>query len=116
MMWRSLVIVGLGLAVARPGAARAQEQAGADAGINALAEVGLSQLSDPGNTALGQAALAVRPGEWKHAETPHFILHFFRNFVAAQAAVQVKDAAGLEAALSGSTTLEEVVRSIRSEA
>ena len=90
MMWRSLVIVGLGLAVARPGAARAQEQAGADAGINALAEVGLSQLSDPGNTALGQAALAVQPGEWKHAETPHFILHFFRNFVAAQAAAELE--------------------------
>jgi len=59
-------------------------------GINALTEVPLSQLSDPGNSVLGQAALAVRPGDWKHAETPHFILHFFRNFVAAQAAVELE--------------------------
>ena len=34
-------------------------------GINALTEVPLSQLSDPGNSVLGQAALAVRPGDWK---------------------------------------------------
>jgi len=59
-------------------------------GINALTEVPLTQLSDPGNTALGQAALAVRAGEWKHAETPHFILHFFHNFVAAQAAAELE--------------------------
>jgi hypothetical protein len=59
-------------------------------GINALTEVPLEQLSDPGNTVLGQAALAVRAGEWKHAETPHFILHFFHNFVAAQAAAELE--------------------------
>jgi hypothetical protein len=56
----------------------------------ALTEVPLSQLSDPGNTVLGLAALAVRPGEWKHAETPHFILHFFHNFVAAQASTELE--------------------------
>lgn len=59
-------------------------------GIDALTEVPLSALSDPGNTVLGQAALAVRPGEWKHAETAHFILHFFHNFVAAQAAAELE--------------------------
>jgi hypothetical protein len=89
MQWRILVILGLWLTLALPGAARAQEQQD-PTGIDALTEVPLSQLSDPGNTALGQAALAVRPNDWKHAETPHFILHFFRNFVAAQAAVELE--------------------------
>ena len=64
----------------------AQETAQADP----LTEVPLSQLSDPGNSALGQAALAVRPGDWRHAETPHFILHFFHNFVAAQVAGELE--------------------------
>jgi hypothetical protein len=59
-------------------------------GINALPEVALSQLSDPGTSRLGQAALAVRPADWKHSETDHFILHFFHNFVAAQAAVELE--------------------------
>jgi hypothetical protein len=76
------------MALAAPGGAPGQDQEAA--GINALTEVPLSQLSDPGDSVLGKAALAVRPGEWKHAETPHFILHFFRNFVAAQAAAELE--------------------------
>jgi hypothetical protein len=88
MNWRFLLIFGLWLGVALPGRAPAQD---ADPqGINALPEVSLSQLSEQDGTALGQAALAVRPGDWKHAETQHFILHFFRNFVAAQAAVELE--------------------------
>lgn len=59
-------------------------------GINGLTEVPLSQLSDTSICALGQKALTVRPGDWKHAETPHFILHFFHNFVAAQAASELE--------------------------
>jgi len=70
-----------------PAAAPAQEDV---KGINALTEMPLSQLSEPGNTVLGKAALAVRPGDWKHAETDHFILHFFHNFVAAQAAAELE--------------------------
>ncbi len=59
-------------------------------GINALPEVPYNQLSARDGTALGQAALAVRASDWKHAETPHFILHFFHNFVAAQASVELE--------------------------
>jgi len=88
MQWRILLILGLWLALAAPGGAPAQQQEAN--GIDALTEVSLSQLSEPGNSALGEAALAVRPGDWKHAETPHFILHFFRNFVAAQAAAELE--------------------------
>ena len=58
--------------------------------LDALPELPLSQLSDPGNSTLGQAALAVRPADWHHAETPHFILHFFHNFVAAQVAGELE--------------------------
>ena len=86
MQCRLFLILGLWLALALPGAAQDQDPTG----INPLPEVPLSQLSDPGNSVLGQAALAVRPNDWKHAETPHFILHFFRNFVAAQAAVELE--------------------------
>ncbi len=88
MQWRFFLIIGLWLTLAAPGAAPGQEQNAA--AIDALPEVPLSQLSEPGNTLLGRAAMAVRPGDWKHAETPHFILHFFRNFVAAQAAVELE--------------------------
>jgi hypothetical protein len=88
MKCRSLLIPGLWLALAAPVTTPAQD---ADPqGINALPEVPISQLSEPDTTTLGQAALAVRAGDWKHAETPHFILHFFRNFVAAQAAVELE--------------------------
>jgi len=90
MHWRSYLFLGLWLAVAQPGLAPAQQVIAPDNGINALPEVPLSQLSDPGTTAMGKAALAVRPDEWKHAETPHFILHFFHNFVAAQAAAELE--------------------------
>ena len=87
MRCRFSIILAFWLALGLAATGRADEAA---QGINALAEVPLSQLSDPGNTAMGQAALAVRAGEWKHAETPHFILHFFRNFVAAQAAAELE--------------------------
>ncbi|MGA3171256.1 MAG: hypothetical protein ABSE62_09590 [Chthoniobacteraceae bacterium] len=59
-------------------------------GINALPEVPLSQLSAQDSSALGQAALAIRPQDWKHAETAHFMLHFFQNFVAARAATELE--------------------------
>jgi hypothetical protein len=68
----------------------AQDASGPTREIDPLPEVALSQLSDPGNTVLGRAALAVRPGEWHHAETPHFILHFFHNYVAAQVASELE--------------------------
>jgi len=29
---------------------------------------------------LGQAALSIHPNDWKHAETPNFVYHFFHGF------------------------------------
>jgi hypothetical protein len=88
MKWRSLLILGLWLALGLPVASPAQD---ADPqGIDALPEVPLAQLTEADTTTLGRAALAVRPGDWRHSETPHYILHFFRNFVAAQAAVELE--------------------------
>jgi len=86
-MRRFLLILGLCIGTAA-GLAHAQEEPAAGTGV--LPEVALSQLSEEDNSLLGREALAVRPGDWKHAETPHFILHFFHNFVAAQAAAELE--------------------------
>lgn len=56
----------------------------------ALALVPLDRLSDRGFTALAQRALAVRAADWKHAETEHFILHFFDAGTAAAVSVEVE--------------------------
>lgn len=42
-------------------------------------EVPFDKLSSTEMSDWGTAALALQPGKWKHAETEHFILHFFRN-------------------------------------
>ena len=53
-------------------------------------EVALSALTDRTVSALGAKALAIRASEWKHAETPHFVYHFFQSFVAAPASVEAE--------------------------
>ena len=50
----------------------------------------MPMLSDRAFTPLGQAALAIRPQEWKHAETANFIYHYFHSFVAAPVAVEAE--------------------------
>ncbi len=56
----------------------------------ALAEIPFQQLSDRQLRPLGQAALGIRAGEWKHAETPNFICHYFRSFAAAPVTVEAE--------------------------
>ncbi len=41
-----------------------------------LAEKTLTQLSDTSFGTLGQKALSIHPGEWKHSETANFVYHF----------------------------------------
>jgi len=65
--------------------ARAEE--GAD---GALKEVPFQSLSDHNLTPLGQAAMSIRPGDWKHAETTNFVYHFFRGFIAAPVSVEAE--------------------------
>ena len=55
-----------------------------------LVEKPFNQLSDQTLDDLGQTALAIRPGDWKHAETDHFILHYRRVTEARKVAREVE--------------------------
>ena len=56
----------------------------------ALPELTFYQLSDRSLGALGQAALGIRPTEWKHAETKNFAYHFFHGYVAGPVSVEAE--------------------------
>ena len=58
--------------------------------IGALPEVQFENLSDRALTRLGQKALTVRRGEWKHGETAHFVYHFFDRPMASAVAVEAE--------------------------
>src|SRR5215210_2429276 len=47
-----------------------------------LREIEFTQLSERDPNPLGEKALAIRPEQWKHSETEHFIYHFAHTFVA----------------------------------
>ena len=53
----------------------------AQSGLNSLPEVEFSQLSQRDPNPLGEKALAINPGQWKHGETDHFIYHFVHSYV-----------------------------------
>jgi hypothetical protein len=53
-------------------------------------ETSFSFLSDRNVSALGAKALGFRANEWKHAETPHFVYHFFQSFIAAPVSVEAE--------------------------
>jgi hypothetical protein len=55
-----------------------------------IAAVPFARLSDQNITADGRRALAIRPSEWKHSETPHFVLHYFRSSIAAPVSVEAE--------------------------
>ena len=59
-------------------------------GLDGLQEVELSKLTDSNISALGQEALSVEPGMWKHAETENFVYHFFHGFVATPVSVEAE--------------------------
>jgi hypothetical protein len=59
-------------------------------GLNALPEVEFSRLSQGDPNPLGQKALAVRPEQWKHAETEHFIYHFADTFMATPISIEAE--------------------------
>ena len=58
--------------------------------LGALPEVPMERLSDKAITAIGQKALAVRPADWKHAESDHFIYHFFDRPTASAVSVEAE--------------------------
>ena len=55
-----------------------------------LQEVQLSQLSGHALTRMGQAALAINPTQWRHAETANFVYHFADNFIATPVSVEAE--------------------------
>lgn len=55
-----------------------------------LVEKPFNQLSDQQIDELGQKALAIRPDDWKHAETDKFILHYRRVTEAKKVAREVE--------------------------
>jgi len=57
---------------------------------SSLAEVEFSALSQRDPNPLGEKALAVHPGQWKHAETEHFIYHFAHSYVATPVSVEAE--------------------------
>ncbi len=59
-------------------------------GLNALPEVAFSALSSPDRNPLGAQALALHPGEWKHAETEHFVYHSVHSYVATPISVEAE--------------------------
>lgn len=55
-----------------------------------FAEVPFHRLSDRTIGPLGTRALDIRKDDWKHAESPHFVYHFFQSFVAAPVSVEAE--------------------------
>lgn len=58
--------------------------------LGSLEEIAFDALMDRAISPMGRAALAIRPGDWKHAETSHFIYHYFNSFVATPASVEAE--------------------------
>ena len=46
---------------------------------DSFTEKSWEQLSSKTVSGWGRAALDIQPQKWKHGETDHFIIHFFRN-------------------------------------
>jgi hypothetical protein len=58
--------------------------------LGALPEVPYERLSERAVTSLSQKALAIRAADWKHAETEHFIYHFFDRPTASAVSVEAE--------------------------
>ena len=58
--------------------------------LGAVTEIPFQNLSDRALTGLGQKALQIRAGQWKHAETEHFIYHFFDSPMASVVSVEAE--------------------------
>ena len=67
-------------------------------------EVEFSQLSDGNVSALGRAALSIRAAEWRHAESAHFVYHYFQSFVAGPVSVEAEFYYGVVARELGKDT------------
>lgn len=92
---RRTVAVAVAMAVAVAVAVLAWPTAAAAApvarkGLGGLEGKPFDALSDRNVTEAGRTALAIRAQDWRHAETDHFVYHFFRDFIAGQVAVEAE--------------------------
>lgn len=55
-----------------------------------LAEVDFAHLIEHYPNPLGERALAINPGQWKHAESEHFIYHYALSYVATPVAIEAE--------------------------
>jgi len=58
--------------------------------LGSLPEIEFAALSQPDRNPLGARALSIRPQEWKHGETEHFIFHFIHGYVATPISVEAE--------------------------
>ncbi len=59
-------------------------------GLSSIREESLDEVSQTDPNPLGEKAFAIRPGEWKHAESEHFIYHYFHGYVATPVSVEAE--------------------------
>jgi hypothetical protein len=57
---------------------------------SSLTEVEFSQLSQRDLNPLGEIALSIKPEQWKHGETEHFIYHFVHSYVATPVSIEAE--------------------------
>lgn len=81
-----LASVALSLRAQTPAAPAAPERQG----LEGLKEIPFAALSSQAVGVLGQAALSLRPTEWKHAETENFIYHYFHSHIATPVSVEAE--------------------------
>jgi len=82
MSWRGLFLC-LWLGSACLGVAQ-------ERGLRGLPEKKWDELSDRNVKAMGRAALLIRPGDWKHAETENFVYHFFNGALSTPASIEAE--------------------------
>ena len=86
---RAFVFLALaGAAASTICAAERQNEVGS--GLNSLPEVEFKALSQQDWNPLGSRALAIRPSDWKHGETEHFIYHFTHSYVVTPISVEAE--------------------------
>ena len=78
------------LLIAAAGISSSRGQEASATGLGSLREVEFAALSQPDPNPLGAHALAIRPQEWKHGETEHFIYHFMHSYVATPISVEAE--------------------------
>jgi hypothetical protein len=87
--WTILFLFALSVAATEFALAASSEDEEAT-GLNGLPVVESKALTQQDWNPLGARALAIRPLDWKHGETDHFIYHFVHSYVATPVSVEAE--------------------------